>query len=105
VAGVQWVGVGGLAEAEDQQPGRLLVFAGAVKFDPAAVGGLTAAVLLELALELLQGRAPHGVHLLPGGLGLAVGGASVLELGAGFAPAHRAPGRGTSGACWQSLGA
>jgi hypothetical protein len=53
------------------------VVAGAVGFDNAAVGGLTAAVLLDLALELLQGGAPHAVHPLPGGLGLAVGGASV----------------------------
>jgi hypothetical protein len=43
-----------LDEAEGQQPGRLAVFAGAVGFHKAAVGGLTAAVLLDLALELLQ---------------------------------------------------
>ena len=64
--------------------------AGAVGFDPAAVGGLTADVLLDLALELLKRGALHPVHLLPAGLGLAVGGASVLG-GFGFAPAHRAP--------------
>jgi hypothetical protein len=44
------LGLGGLDEAE--QSGRLAVFAGAVGFDKAAVGGLTAAVLLDLALEL-----------------------------------------------------
>jgi hypothetical protein len=44
------LGLGGLDEAE--QSGRLAVFAGAVGFDKAAVGSLTAAVLLDLALEL-----------------------------------------------------
>jgi hypothetical protein len=53
--GGQWgLKVGGLDEAEGQQPRRLAVVAGAVGFDPAAIGGLTAAVLLELALELLE---------------------------------------------------
>ena len=50
--------VGGSDEAEGQQPGRLAVLAGAVGFDEAAVGGLTAAVLLDLALELLQRGTP-----------------------------------------------
>jgi hypothetical protein len=72
------------------------VVAGAVGFDKAAVGGLTAAVLLDLALELLQGGASHAVHLLPWWW-LAVGGASVLGWGSGFAPAHPAPGWGTLG--------
>jgi hypothetical protein len=88
--------VDGLDQAEGQQPGRLAVFAGAVGFDKAAVGGLTAAVLLDLALELLQRGTPHSVHLLPGGLRVGGGGASVLEWGSGFALAHRALG-GTLG--------
>src|SRR5215211_7680402 len=41
-------------EAQDQEPGRLVVLALAVGLDPAAVGRLTAAVLLDLALELLE---------------------------------------------------
>src|SRR5215213_6828772 len=57
-------GLAGLDEAEGEQPGRLAVVAGAVGFDEAAVGGLTAAVLLELALELFQRGTPHAVHLL-----------------------------------------
>jgi hypothetical protein len=61
--------VGGLDEAEGQQPRRLAVVAVAVGFDPAAVGGLTAAVLLDLTLELLERWASHPVHLLPLGGG------------------------------------
>jgi hypothetical protein len=77
------------------------VVAGAVGFDNAAVGGLTAAVLLDLALELLQGGAPHAVHPLPGGLGLAVGGASVHG---GFRVRARPPGPGVglAGECRRS---
>ncbi len=59
--------------------------AGAVGFDKAAVGGRTAALFLELALELLQRRAWRAVHLLPGWW-LAVGGASVLGAGPGSRP-------------------
>jgi hypothetical protein len=51
--------VGGSDEAEGQQPGRLVVLGGAVGFDEAAVDGLTTAVFLELALELLERGAPH----------------------------------------------
>jgi hypothetical protein len=69
---------------------------GAVGFDEAAVGGLTAAVLLELALEFLQrGRRIRFTSSL--GWWLAVGGASVLGVGSGFAPTHRGPGWGTLG--------
>jgi hypothetical protein len=56
VAGCGGLGCG-LDEAEDEQPRRLAVFAGAVGFDEAAV-------LLDLALDLLQGGARMGVHLL-----------------------------------------
>jgi hypothetical protein len=80
--------VGGLDEAEGQQPRRLAVVTGAVGFDKAAVGGLTAAVLLDLALELLQRGASHAVHLLPWWW-LAVGGASVHG---GFRVRARPPG-------------
>jgi hypothetical protein len=55
--------VGGSNEAEGEQPRRLAVVAGAVGFDKAAVGGLTAAVFLELALELFERGTPHPVHL------------------------------------------
>ena len=94
-------GLGGLDEAEDEQPGRLAVVAGAVGFDKAAVGGLTAAVLLDLALELLQRGAPHAVHLLLGWW-LAVGGASVH----GGVPGSRPPTRPLGGAAgeWRRVG-
>src|SRR5215218_4327936 len=96
-----WAGSGlrGLDEAEGQQPGRLAVVAGAVGLDKTAVGGLTAAVLLDLALELLHGGPSHAVHLLPWWL-LAVGGASVH----GEVPGSRPPTRPLSGGTLGSAG-
>jgi hypothetical protein len=77
------------------------VVAGAVGFDEAAVGGLTAAVLLDLALELLQGGAWHAVHLLSWWW-LAVG-ARPSMAGFQFAPAHPAPGWGALGSAASRL--
>ena len=71
--------------------------AGAVGFDNAAVGGLTAAVLLELALELQeQGRRIRFTSFQVDG-GLAVGGASVLVWVPGWRPPTRPLGGARSG--------
>jgi hypothetical protein len=65
------------------------VVAGAVGFDKAAVGGLTAAVLLHLALEFLERGTPNPVHLLPAGLGWRWGARPSM---AGFRVRARPPG-------------
>src|SRR5215218_3007085 len=55
-----------LDQAEGQQPRRFAVLAAAVRFDPAAVGGLTAALLLPLQ-ELLQRGGVHRFTSLAAG--------------------------------------
>ena len=72
------------------------MLAGAVGFDKAAIGGLTAAVLLDLALEFLQGGTSHPVHLLPRAVGGWRWGARPSSAGVpGSRPPTRPRSRGT----------